>query len=246
MFARAGGSRRAAKLSRCRRTRRGGQLPQWERVYQHKVTKRRSWATQLIDSIGCLLARSGSILTGIRGFAPALGASPTRSHQRHRDTFASWRRHRFFGTSGRNYCLGRRLVLGCGTRRRCRNFRQPIRNDLDKCAERQLTIKSSHIARFHPNATVACRSPDCFFLRRAMNVNASVKGMYIGSLETTQPDDAGDDGITTRRVWKENFSRETTIMKNCSGRCVVTDFLRDLQEPKRSCHSAPTIAEPEL
>ena len=180
-------------------------------------------------------------------FCACLGASPTRNHQRHRGTFASGRRRRFLGASGRNHCLGRRLAgLGCGTRRRCGNFRQSVRNDLDKCAEWQLTIKSSHIARFHPNATVACRSPDCFFLRRAMNVNAPVKGMHIRSLKTTQPDDARDDGIATRRVWKENFSGETTIMKNRTGRRVVTDFLRDLQEPKRSCHSAPTIAEPEL
>src|SRR5437870_12431227 len=82
MFARAGGSRPAAKLSRSRRTRRGGQLPQWERVYQHKVTKRRSWATQLIDSIGCLLARSGSISTGIRDFAPASAPRPLETTSR--------------------------------------------------------------------------------------------------------------------------------------------------------------------
>ncbi len=79
-----------------------------------------------------------------------------------------------------------------------------------------------------------------------MDVNAPAKGMRIRSLETTQPDDAGDYGIATRRVWKENFSGETTIMKNCTRRRVVTDFLRDLHESKRSRHSAPTIAESEL
>ena len=61
-----------------------------------------------------------------------------------------------------------------------------------------------------------------------MDVNAPAKSMRIRSLETTQPDDAGDDGITPGRVWKENFPSETTIMKNCAGRRVVADFLRDL------------------
>ena len=45
-----------------RQTRRGGQLLPKHRTQSTQSAKRRSWATQLIDSIGCLLARSGSIL----------------------------------------------------------------------------------------------------------------------------------------------------------------------------------------
>ena len=88
-----------------------GQLLRQERVYQHAVAQREGARRgELIDSIGCLLARSGSNLDQDSRFVRAfLGTPPTRS-QGHRTASASGRRCRLFGASGRKNCRRRRLV----------------------------------------------------------------------------------------------------------------------------------------
>ena len=121
-----------------------------------------------------------------------------------------------------------------------------IGRDLDNRANGQLRVKCGDIGRFHSNTTVAGWPADRFLLWRSMNINAPVISVRVYCLQPAQPDDAGNDGIATWRVWLQNFTGEPAVMKNRAGRSVITDFLSNLESAKRRCHRAPSIAESEF
>ncbi len=124
--------------------------------------------------------------------------------------------------------------------------RQMVGNNLHNCAECYPTKKRGHIVGPHSDATVAGWAPDHFLLGRAVNVNASAESMRVGHFQTAQPNDAGDDGITPRRIRVENFAGPVAIVKHGSRGRVVANFLHDLQKPKRRCHPSAIIAQTEF
>src|SRR5207237_10827506 len=116
----------------------------------------------------------------------------------------------------------------------------------DERAERKLRVKLGHVARFHPNAAVACRTADRFLFRRTVNINAAAKGVRIFGLKTFQPNDPRDDRIAARRIRLENFTSEPAVAKDGADRRVIANLFRDLKKSERRRHVAPGIAEPEL
>src|SRR6266513_980353 len=106
---------------------------------------------------------------------------------------------------------------------------QSILNNLNWRAERQLIVKRGHVVRSHPDAAEAGRPADYFLFVGSVNVNAALKSMGIGGLQSTQPNNARHDRITPRSIRPQHFAGPATIVKNRSKRRVVANFLRDLQ-----------------
>src|SRR5947209_20583572 len=100
-----------------------------------------------------------------------------------------------------------------------------IGNNLDNRSECKLIIKSSDVARFHANATVAGGTTDVLLLRRAMDVNAATKGMRVLGFKSAQPNDARNHRIAAGSIWRENFPRkrseERRVGKECSFQCAA-------------------------
>ena len=90
--------------------------------------------------------------------------------------------------------------------------------------DRQLVVKLGDVLRFHADAAVTCGSTDFVFLRRAMNVNATLKRMRVLRLESAKPDDARGDRVAARSVGLKNFTRQPSLMENSSDWHVVTDL----------------------
>src|SRR5436189_5742891 len=102
-----------------------------------------------------------------------------------------------------------------------------IGNNMDNRSECKLIIKSSDVARFHANATVAGGTTDVLLLRRTMDVNAATKGMRGLCFKSAQPDDARSHGIAAGSIWRENFAVKPAIMKQGPERCVDPEFFLD-------------------
>src|SRR5438132_6847815 len=101
-------------------------------------------------------------------------------------------------------------VLSCKlflTRLGLFQFGQPIRNNLHDSTDGHLRIKLGDILRFHADAAVTCGATDLFFLRRSMNINATLKRVGVLRLESAQPNDTCSNGIAARSVGLKNFTR---------------------------------------
>src|SRR5205814_469225 len=118
-----------------------------------------------------------------------------------------------------------------------------IRHDLDECAERELSVKSGNVIRFHSNAPITGRPADDFLLRRAVNVNAAIKSVRIAGFETSQPDDPGDDRVPTGCIGSENLAGPAALVKNSAERGMIANFLRDLKSTKRRGQASPAVAQ---
>ena len=114
-----------------------------------------------------------------------------------------------------------------------------VRNNLHNCAECYPTKKRGHIVGPHSDATVAGWAPDHFLLGRAVNVNASAESMRVGHFQTAQPDDAGDNGITPRRIRLKNFAGPVAIVKHGSRGRVVANFFARFAETQVALSSVP-------
>src|SRR5205823_221549 len=117
--------------------------------------------------------------------------------------------------------------------------RQMAGNNLHNCAECYPTKKRGHIVGPHSDATVAGWAPDHFLLGRAVNVNASAESMRVGHFQTAQPDDAGDNGITPRRIRLKNFAGPVAIVKHGSRGRVVANFFARFAETQVALSSVP-------
>src|SRR5436189_1609868 len=59
------------------------------------------------------------------------------------------------------------------------DLRQSVRNNFYNRSQRHLGVESSHITRLHPNAAVAGRATNQFFLGSSVNVNAPAEGVRV-------------------------------------------------------------------
>lgn len=81
-----------------------------------------------------------------------------------------------------------------------RNVWKFIRNNLNERAQRNLIEESSDVMRFHPDAPVTGRPADISFFGCSVNVNAATEGMRILPLQSTKPNDAGNNRVTAGGV----------------------------------------------
>src|SRR6266550_2265690 len=120
-----------------------------------------------------------------------------------------------------------------------------LRGNLYECPNGDAIVKCGNIARLHSNAAVAGRTADALLLRRAMNVNATLKGMRVLRLESAQPDDTSDHRVAPGSIGLKNFPGQSPLVEDCAGGRVATNFFLDGEVTQRSCHSPPVIANPE-
>src|SRR5215211_2059146 len=117
--------------------------------------------------------------------------------------------------------------------------------NLYECPNGDAVVKRGNISRLHSNATVAGWTADVLLLRRAMNVNATLKGMRVLSLESAQPDDSRGHRIAPGSIGLKNFAGQSPPVEDCAGGCVVTNFFLNGEVTQWSCHSPPVITKPE-
>ena len=79
-----------------------------------------------------------------------------------------------------------------------------------------------------------------------MNVDTPAKSVGVGWFKTPQPNDPRDNRVSSRSVRFDNFSGKAAIPKNSSDWSVIANFFSDLQEPKRSRHPSPIVADSKL
>src|SRR6266487_1033288 len=121
------------------------------------------------------------------------------------------------------------------------NLRQSIGNDLHQRPEWNLTVKHGNVGGFHSDATVARRTPDCLFFRRAVDVDAAVKSLRVLGFKSAQPNDPRSHRIAARSIWLENFAGQPPIVEDGADWRVVADFLRDHKVAERRRHSPSKI-----
>src|SRR5262249_4696228 len=124
-------------------------------------------------------------------FLPGAGKRPAHPHLfyaeraggRHRKrsgTYLRWARRgrRRYICSDRDNAAAHFL-----TRLRLTRFRQRIRNNLHDSTDGHLVIKLGNVLRFHTDAAVTCGTTNLVFLRRAMNINTTLKRVCVLRLE---------------------------------------------------------------
>src|SRR3954470_24594382 len=136
---------------------------------------------------------------------------------------------------------GKRGRAGRGHVMPFRHVRKFVGNDLHERTDGNLIVESSDIARFHADTAVTRRPADVAFFRSSVNVNAATEGMHILALQSSQPDDPGNDRVPARGVRLQNLAGETAVMKNRALGSVVPDLLSNLKITKRRGHAAPEI-----
>src|SRR4026209_2284263 len=95
--------------------------------------------------------------------------------------------------------------------------------NLHECPNGDAIVKCGHIGRLHSNAAVAGRTADALLLRRAMNVNATLKGMRVVRLESAQPDDTRGHRVPPGSIGLNDFTGESPLVEDRAGGCVVTN-----------------------
>src|SRR5436189_176845 len=85
-------------------------------------------------------------------------------------------------------------------------LRKSVGNNLHDCSHGNAIVQLRYVARFHPNAAITGRATDCFLLRCAVDIDATLKCMRVLRFQSTQPDDACDHWVATRSIWLQNFT----------------------------------------
>src|SRR6266496_6647273 len=124
-----------------------------------------------------------------------------------------------------------------------RTFWQTILNNLNRSAERKLVVKCGHVARSHADAAEAGRPANYFLFVSSVNVNAALESVGVRRFQSAQPNNARHHRIAAGSIRLQNLAGPATIMEDGSKRRAVADFLRDLQQSKRSGETAPRIAQ---
>jgi hypothetical protein len=89
---------------------------------------------------------------------------------------------------------------------------------LNPCSDGNIVEYTDHIARFHADASVARRSSNLPLLGSAVNVNPPVERSGILRLQSTQVQDAGDDGIPTGNIGAQDLPGALPILEDCPDR----------------------------
>lgn len=79
-----------------------------------------------------------------------------------------------------------------------------------------------------------------------MNVDTAAIGPSITRVETTQVQDAGDDGITSAGVWPQDLAGGPAALEDGASTSTVADLLRNLESAQRRGEALRLIAEAEL
>ena len=107
-------------------------------------------------------------------------------------------------------------------------------------------IELDDVARTHADATVARRPANVSFLWCAVNVDEAAVGIRVLRFSSAQPKNSRDDGITTGRIRRQNFTRAAAVLKNRSTRRGAADLFRDFHFAQRRAAAARRITEGKL
>ena len=62
-----------------------------------------------------------------------------------------------------------------------------------------------------------------------MNVDVAIVGLSVLRFESAQPENAGHNGIATRRIGRHDFAREAPAFKDRAAGRAVADFAGNFQ-----------------
>src|SRR6476646_7940588 len=119
-------------------------------------------------------------------------------------------------------------------------------NNGDRGADSYDVVQLYDVTGAHSDAAVARRRADFPLLRCAVDVNVPPECIRILRFESTQPENARDNRIATRRVGHDNFSRPPPVFEDCARWRIVTDFFRDLQLAQWGKPAASPVSQTEL
>ncbi len=124
--------------------------------------------------------------------------------------------------------------------------RQRFIDNIHHCASANDVVKLDDVGGGHANAAVADGGADAIFLGGAMDVNMAGKGARVGFFQSIEPENAGNDGIASRSVGREDFASAAAAFKDGAEWGVVADFFAYAMFAKRSGVTAGAIAETEF
>jgi len=84
--------------------------------------------------------------------------------------------------------------------------RQVVGNDTNDCTGGDSVTECRHISGTHPDTAKARGAPKESFLGRTMDVDATIKRVSVAGLFPLEPEDAGDNRITTGSIWLQDFA----------------------------------------
>jgi hypothetical protein len=125
-------------------------------------------------------------------------------------------------------------------------WRQGIRSDENFRIQTNGVEEFDDILGFHANTTIAYGPADIALLGRAMNVDIAAVGIAIFVIKTFQPENARNDGITTRRIHREDFASGLAAFENRSGRQTMANFFFYAQYAKRRGVGTGPVANAEF
>src|SRR4030095_499110 len=107
-------------------------------------------------------------------------------------------------------------------------------------------VQLNDIARAHADTSIARRHPDKPFFRCPVNVDIPTECISVLRFASSQPKNAGDDGIATGRIWPYDFARSDPILEHGARRRIIADLFRDLELAQRRAAAPQVIAQPKL
>ena len=118
--------------------------------------------------------------------------------------------------------------------------------NIDPCADAHAVEQGNDIRRAHADAAVADGDADIALLGCAVDVNEAAKAVPVVTLFAAEPEDAGDDGIASRRINRQHLAGETARLENRARRQTVPDFFQHAVLAERGAVAARPRTQPEF
>ena len=123
---------------------------------------------------------------------------------------------------------------------------QRIRRDENPSIFRHGIEQVDDITRSHSHASETNCSAQIALLGRSMDVDISLKGVFVSFFQAFQPENTCDDWIPAWRVHRQNFSSGFASLKDCSRLYGIADLLLYPQKANRCGIGSRPVAQTEF
>ena len=119
-----------------------------------------------------------------------------------------------------------------------------IRDDSNSGSCGNTIAEHRHICGAHPDTPKACRATQEIFLRRTMDIDATIKRVFIAGLFPLEPEDAGDNRIATGSIWLQDLTGRYPGVKDRAQGLAHADLHPHQEFSKRSSVASKAVTDP--
>ncbi len=105
-------------------------------------------------------------------------------------------------------------------------------NHEDVRARSNALVEVGYVFAAHANAAEGGWGAKAAFFWGAVNVNGAAESILIAGLCAGQPEDAGDDWVAARSIWRDDFPSGTAVLEDAADWSVATNFFGHLHSSK--------------